>query len=130
MSSERKGVKDRLIENLDNYQKTWDADTLENRRKLLEPFVNKMGLERLPAFRFEILPEILQLILVMVTMDNPTLDELAIKEGYLDQDARAHIHRNIIIVAIAGSITRGSTATETSAYRRTGTTRWSKMDDD
>lgn len=121
--------KDQLINHLDTFQKTWDAYDAETKKKHLEAFVTTRGIEHLTSFRFELLPDILQLMLTMTSMDNKLLEELAIKEGYLDVTSRMYIQRNIVIVAIAGSINRGSTATETSAYRRTGTTRWSKDED-
>jgi hypothetical protein len=122
-------AKDRLLADLTTAETKWDQATPEVKRELVAPFSNAKGLETFSRLRFEVLPEPLQLMLALFFMENDSLNELAIKEGYLDFDSRASLHRNTVIAATAGSINRGSTATETSAYRRTGTTRWSKEDD-
>ena len=118
--------KDKLLAQLVGAQAKWDQSDEVANTELIRPFANTKGMERFSKLRFERLPEIVQLILSMAFMENDHLDELAVTEGYLDFETRALVHRNIVISAIAGSINRGSTATETSAYRRTGNTRWSK----
>lgn len=122
-------AKDRLLAELETAQKKWDAADPEAKKEIVRPFANGKGLEKFSGLRFEYLPEAVQLMLAMFFMDNDLLNELAVKEGYLDFDTRALVHRNIVIAATAGSINRGSTATETSAYRRSGTTRWCKEDE-
>jgi len=119
---------DPFIKQLEITQHRWDGLDATKRAELLKPFTNSAGNEHLSQMHFELLPEILQLILAMTDMENGELNNLAIKEGYLDYESRKYLHRNACILAIAGSINRGSTATETSAYRRTGTTRWAKLD--
>jgi len=121
--------KDNLLAELEIAQNKWDHLDLEAKRELIRPFANAKGLGNFPNLSFERLPEILQLMLALFFMDNDLLNDLAIKEGYLDFATRALVHRNIVIAATAGSINRGSTATETSAYRRSGTTRWCKEND-
>jgi hypothetical protein len=122
-------AKDRLLAQLTAAQTKWDQATPELKKELVAPFSNTRGLEHFSRLRYEVLPEPLQLMLALFFMDNESLNDLAIKEGYLDFDSRSLIHRNMVIAATAGSINRGSTATETSAYRRTGTTRWCKEDE-
>lgn len=118
--------KDQLLSELEVAEEKWILASPEGRAELLSPFANALGVKLLVNYRFEMLPEALQLMLAMFLMSNDSLDELAVKEGYLCLDTRTMVHRNSVIAAVAGSIIRGSTATETSAYRRTGTTKWFK----
>lgn len=123
-------TKDKLLAELELAHKKWDASDPEAKKELVRPFANTRGIENFSKLRFEYLPESLQLMLALFGMENELLNDLAIKEGYLDLDTRALLHRNTVIAATAGSINRGSTATETSAYRRSGTTRWCKENDE
>jgi hypothetical protein len=121
-------AKDRLVAQLEIAQTKWGQSDETAKMELLRPFVNAGGMTVFSKKRFEYLPEVLQLILSLFWMENDSLNDLAVAEGYLDHETRLYVHRNIVIAAVAGSINRGSTATETSAYRRTGNTRWSKSE--
>lgn len=122
--------KDRLILHLESAEKRWEGASPEERLSQISRFTSSLGQEILPRLRFMSLPEVLQLVLGMLDMSVEQLEELAVTEGYLDFDSRTFLNRDTVILAIAGSINRGSTATETSAYRRTGSTRWSRQDDE
>jgi len=122
-------ARDKLLAQLETAQTKWEQSDVEGRAELIRPFANSQGVTNFPKLRFEFLPEVVQLMLSMALMENDPLNDLAVKEGYLDFETRALVHRNIVIAAVAGSINRGATATETSAYRRTGTTRWSREDE-
>lgn len=116
-----------LLNAIDQACVTWEKNSHERRTVALAAIINESAVVELSTRTFDRLPDVIQLLLALHPLNKDDLNTLATSEGYLDIESRGFLQRKLVIYIIAGSMNRGSAATETSVYRRSASSRWIKL---
>lgn len=105
-----------LIEAYENSESCWNSGSV-CREDILEGITNPEGLSNFVSRKFESLPEVIKTIISLRMLSNKDLNDLAVKEGFLDLEARAGLTKENVILLVAGSLNRGATAETTSSFK-------------